>query len=543
MENTFAIPIILPDEDERLDALRRYKILGTYAEKSFIGIAKLVADIFGSSIAMISLVDAEEVHFASNVGLDSTVGPRGESFCSLTILQRGVNVIEDALLDPVVINNPLVCGDFGLRFYAGAPLITHDGHRIGTVCLVDTLPRKFNDHDKKVLEGMANLVMEQIELRLQNLLDAENQLRAKELLTASNEQLSASEKRFQTILDTMAEGVGIIDTAGQLIYANEMAQHILGLTKSEIKQRTYDDPKWQNLRIDGSPLPDEEHPMAIMMRTGVPVLDAEISVQPPDRTRFYIAINAAPLLDQHTGEIIGGIGTFMDVSNRRKVLEQKDEFINVASHELRTPVTSLKAAMQIMDRMKDSPNPAVLSKMIDQSNKSLSRLTSLITDLLDSNKISQGQLNLRKTTFNFSVVANSLADQFSNAGKQKIILEGAIDTEIEADERHIDQVMLNLLNNALKYAPDSEFIYVTANIVGTDFRIAVRDAGPGISSDQLSHLFDRYYRVDYSGYQYSGLGLGLYISSEIVKKHGGKIGVESTVGIGTEFWFTIPLSS
>jgi PAS domain S-box-containing protein len=540
MKNTFETEIIFPNEQERVEALRRYRILGTYAEKSFKNIAKLVAEIFKSSIAMITLVDDEQVYYGSNVGMDDSVGPRGESFCSLTVLQSGVKVIENALEDPVVAGNPLVCGDFGLRFYAGAPLITNDGYRIGTVCLVDNQPRRFNDHDKAILEGMANLVMEQIELRLQNLNIAEQQLNNNLQLAASNERLLASEQRFQTILDTMAEGVGIIDLSGQLIYANLMAQEILGLTLSEITGRTYDDPKWQNLRVDGSPLPDREHPMTIMMRTGMPVLDYEIGVQPPDKEKIYISINAAPLIDRETGLLTGGIGTFMDVTNRRKVLQQKDEFINVASHELRTPVTSLKAAMQIMDRMKDNPKPEVLSKMIDQSNRSLDKLTNLITDLLDSSRISQGKLNLVKSTVNLARLINNCCANIRQGGKFEILLEGDLDTEIFADEQQLEQVFVNLINNAVKYASASKFIHISIEKSADEVRIAVADQGPGIPPDQLKHLFEQYYRVDYSGIQISGLGLGLYISSEIIKKHGGKIGVESVPGTGATFWITLP---
>lgn len=542
MINTFKKDIILPNELPRLEALRRYKLIGTYAENSFQSIAKLVSEIFKSSIAMISLVDAEEVYFASNVGMDETVGPRGASFCSLTVLKPEVNVIEDALEDPIVADNPLVCGDFGLRFYAGAPLITYDGHLIGTVCLVDTKPRKFDDHDKVILEGIAKLVMEQIELRLQNLLDAERQIVVNNELALINKMLLASEQRFQNILDTMAEGVGIIDTEGNIVYANAMAQRILGLTINEINQRTFDDPRWKNLRIDGSPLPKIEHPMAIMMKTGLPVIDHEIGVQPPGKEQLFISINAAPLFDHESGKLTGGIGTFMDVTNRRRILQQKDEFINVASHELRTPVTSLKAAMQILDRIKDNPKPAVLSQMITQANRSLDRLTNLIRDLLDSNRISQGKLELRKTRFNLENLLNSCCEHTRNEGKQEVILEGEFDIDIIADAQQIEQVVVHLLNNAEKYAPQSKEVHIIVEKLGEELKVSIKDAGPGITHDQLEHLFERYYRVDYSGYQFSGLGLGLYICSEIIKKHGGNIGVNSEVGVGSEFWFTLPLN-
>ena len=168
--------------------------------------------------------------------------------------------------------------------------------------------------------------------------------------TKISEALRNNQERLALILETMAEGVGIIDAKGTLTYANPMAQKILGLHHSEMLARTFDDPKWSNLQIDGTPLPKEEHPMAIMLKTCKPVYDSEIAVQPPDRERFYISINAAPILDDN-GTLIGGVGTFMDVTNRRRITQQKDEFISVASHELKTPMTTLKASMQVLERI------------------------------------------------------------------------------------------------------------------------------------------------------------------------------------------------
>jgi PAS domain S-box-containing protein len=541
MENTFNQDIILSNEQQRLAALRRYKIFNTEAEKSFKNIARLVAEIFNVSISMISLVDDEEVSFQSNVGMETSIGPRGESFCSLTVLTPEVHVVENALVDPAVSRNPLVCGEFGLRFYAGAPLVTPDGFIIGTVCIVDTKPRVFSDHEKRILSGMAAVVMEQIELHLITLQNAERQQAVNDALSASIEKLASSEQHFQNILNTMAEGVGIIDATGKMTYANAMAQRILGLTHSEIKDRTFDDPRWQNLKIDGSALPDEEHPMSIMMRTRQPVFDYEIGVQPPDRERFYISINAAPIIDPETDMLVGGIGTFMDVTNRRRVLQQKDEFINVASHELKTPVTSLKASIQILQRMKDNPNPVIFDKMLSQAGKSLDKLNRLIVDLLDSNRISEGQLQLRKVRFNIGELVRDCCQHVRTAGTFDIVLEGDYDTIVEADEQQIDQVLVNFINNAMKYAPDSLEIKVVCERSAAALKVSVVDSGPGIPEKQIPHLFDRYYRADYSGFRFSGLGLGLYICAEIIKKHGGTIGVDSELGTGSAFWFTLPL--
>ncbi len=125
-------------------------------------------------------------------------------------------------------------------------------------------------------------------------------------------------------------------------------------------------------------------------------------------------------------------------------------------------------------------------------------------------------------------------------GKHKLTLQGDQGLKMWADEVRIDQVVVNLVNNAVKYAPDQREIYLIVEDLGDWVKVSVKDNGPGISKDKLAHLFDRYYRVDYSGVQYSGLGLGLYISAEIIKKHNGKIGVDSEVGKGSTFWFTLP---
>lgn len=360
---------------------------------------------------------------------------------------------------------------------------------------------------------------------------------------ALEETLKNSEKQLQGILETMAEGVGVTDATGQLIYANPMAQQILGLTESSIKDRTYDDPKWQNLRIDGSPLPSEEHPMSIMFATGKPVFDHEIGVQPPDRERFYISINAAPIFDSE-GIISGGIGTFMDVTTRRMITQGKDDFISIASHELKTPVTALKATLQLLQRSHEKLPSETRGRLLDQSHKSLEKLSHLISDLLDTSRIEQGHLKLFIKPFRLSELFDDCCSNVADNTKQKIIYEGDTGQIINADNQQIGQVMVNFINNAIKYAPGSENIIIKAEkISNEEIKISVKDNGPGIPQEKLKHLFERYYRTNYQGQKFTGLGLGLFISADIIKNHGGKIGVESEIGRGSEFWFTLPIEN
>jgi two-component system phosphate regulon sensor histidine kinase PhoR len=355
------------------------------------------------------------------------------------------------------------------------------------------------------------------------------------------ETLRANQQRLAQILETMAEGVVITDLSGKITYANPMAQKIMGITEAGGEQREYILPGWDMLWVNGQHLPEDYYPVNVAMKSGMPVYDYEISVRPTEGERFYISINAAPIQDAE-GNVIAGIGTFMDVTNRRKAIQQKDDFISVASHELRTPVTALKASLQLLDKMKDRPTTEMTSKLIQQANKSMNKMSALIEDLLNATNMTEGQLQLKKSWFNlYELIHECCAD----AGADKLFdvtIEGDPTISIYADEHKIEQVIINFISNAVKYAAESKEIIIVMAAIGSDIKVSVTDKGPGIPAAKLPYLFDRYYRVATSGAQYSGLGLGLYICSQIIYKHGGKIGADSEFGQGSTFWFTLPVN-
>ena len=359
--------------------------------------------------------------------------------------------------------------------------------------------------------------------------------------TKVEEDLRANQEQLTRILETMAEGVVIVDLQGNLTYANPMAHKILCNGSDEELTSIYGSAQWKNLKIDGSELPAEKHPITVMMSRGTEVYDYEIAVQPKDGERFYISVNAAPLRDQN-GSLIGGIGTFMDVTNRRKISQQKDEFISIASHELKTPLTSLKASMQLLSRIVSS-NPASdkIPDFLEKANKNLLKILYLTDDLMNVSKIQHGQLPLNKTRFNLSNLLNDCCNHVKADSSYTFIIEGDKDVEVYADYPRIDQVVVNLVNNAVKYAPNSKIIKFTVVRENGTVKTSGQDFGIGISPEKLPHLFNRYYRVDPSGIQFSGLGLGLYISAEIIERHKGTIGVDSVEGQGSIFWFTLPL--
>jgi PAS domain S-box-containing protein len=395
----------------------------------------------------------------------------------------------------------------------------------------------FNDQG----ETFGFTVLDDITYR-KNFEESERQL--KDALSESyrvQEELRRNKEDLARILDTMAEGVGIIDTERKLTYANPMAQKILGLEESEISNWAFDDAQWKSFRLDGSPLPPEEHPMSIIMQTGKPVYDHELGMQRPKGDLFYISINAAPIFDDQ-GQLTGGLGTFMDVTTRRKITQQKDEFISIASHELRTPITTLKASLQMLHKMKDNPFSKMMPVLITQANKSLNKLSTLIGDLLNASKLTEGQMHLKKTHFTLAKLVDDCCDHIRMGGDYEIVTEGDLEVQVEADAARIDQVIVNFVNNAVKYAPNSKLIRIRIEKEASNVRLSVTDEGPGIPKEKQPHLFDRYFRVDITGLQYAGLGLGLYISAEIIKKHDGTIGVSSELGEGSTFWFTLPVA-
>jgi len=244
------------------------------------------------------------------------------------------------------------------------------------------------------------------------------------------------------------------------------------------------------------------------------------------------------------------VGTLLDITIEKvleeatlELLKKKDEFISVASHELKTPITSLKAALQMIERLgpKNEELKPVQSFVL-KAIKQVDKLTELIGDLLDVTKIQAGKLALRKTDFKVDdLVKECVTETLENgAAGHSIKIEGEKDIELYADRNRIEQVLLNLLSNAVKYSPDADKVIIQVSRTVAGVKIAVTDFGIGIPKSQIPLLFDRFYRVDEVSQRYAGLGLGLYISSEIIKRHNGHIAVESEKGSGSTFWFEIP---
>ncbi len=224
---------------------------------------------------------------------------------------------------------------------------------------------------------------------------------------------------------------------------------------------------------------------------------------------------------------------------------QKDDFISMASHELKTPITSIKAFAQILEKDFFEEGNTNAANMLARMNVQIVKLTGLIGDLLDVSRMDTGKLHYHFENFDLrDLVLEVVKEVQLSIKSHKIICDLADFPVIKGDRDRIGQVLTNFLTNAVKYSPGENEIYITNELSKKFATVFVKDNGMGIPKPKQSKVFDKFFRVhELSENKYPGIGLGLYISSEIIKKHEGKIGVKSEPGKGATFFFRLPLQT
>ncbi|RYY69052.1 MAG: PAS domain S-box protein, partial [Comamonadaceae bacterium] len=314
-------PAIPADDAQRVDDLCRLQVLDTPPEGRFDRITRTAARAFGVPIALVSLVDTDRQWFKSRHGLDVAQTPRSVSFCAHAILAEDAFVIPDALADPRFADNPLVTGEPRVRFYAGMPLHGSGGHRIGTLCLIDRVPRAFTADDRGALADLAGWA--ETELNVYTIRQATAVARDKE-------------ERLQAILDYAGDGVVTLSADGHVLTANPAAALMFGRGSAVLA---------------GLPVMELVAPAS---RAEVQGFMAELASQPRGVAASVrrelqclrldgAAFPAEVVVTRMRGGTVGGYTTVVrDVSERKKVETMKNEFIGTVSHELRTPLTSVR---------------------------------------------------------------------------------------------------------------------------------------------------------------------------------------------------------
>lgn len=347
------------------------------------------------------------------------------------------------------------------------------------------------------------------------------------------EKIWENERQLQSIIDGTPALIFVKDLEGRFITINKSVEKKLGLTRKEIKGKTDFDLITKNLAEVY-----RENDRKIM-KTGLPQQIEETAYM-KDGKHILLAYKF-PLYNAE-GKIYAIAGISTDITKLRELEKRKDEFISVASHELKTPLTSIKAYVQILERMIKNMNYPQAELLIAKTNIYINKLHALISDLLDVSKIQAGKLQLNIRKFDLQkLIRQSIESVQLTSENHEIIFEGKVDQKIEGDRDRLEQVLVNLLSNAIKYSPNKNKVVVSVKKGIESVEISIKDFGVGIPSEKHKKLFTRFYRVDEDKTQFSGLGIGLYISSEIIKLHHGKIWLESKVDKGSTFYVSIPV--
>jgi PAS domain S-box-containing protein len=544
-----------PDEEERLRALRALEILDTAPETSFDRITAAAARIFRVPVAIVSLVDRDRQWFKSIVGLPIVETSRDVSFCAHALLTPDeVTVVPDAALDARFADNPLVTGAPGIRFYAGAPLRTAAGFALGSLCVIDTVPRDvFSEEERATLADLAAVIVEMLGLR-QAIQRAGAQDAARERKPAQGE-LEISHNLLRAIIDGTDDAVFIKDRDCRYLLMNPAGADFFGCAPAEIIGRSdYD------FFLPEAARRTCEHDREVM-ETGQSRTyeNADLIAGKP---RVFLTTKN-PYRDAD-GNLLGVIGIARDVSRQRRDAEAlreakeeaeranhaKSDFLSRMSHELRTPLNAILGFGQLLEIGELGPKQHDAVGHILRAGR---HLLALIDEVLAISRIEAGRMELSLEPVGVSEITGECLSLISRQAADRGIscrdcCSGEpTDGHVLADRQRLRQVVLNFLSNAVKYNREGgQVILSCKEAPGLErdeprrLRIGVSDTGGGLRPEEIERLFVPFERLGAERSSIEGTGLGLALSKGLVEAMGGRMGVESVLGQGSTFWVELP---
>jgi len=513
MNETPHTPASLPaDEARRLQILIDLDLLDSPPDERFDRITRLAARLFGVPTALVSLVDAERQWFKSRVGMALEQTPRSSSFCAHAIRQDDVMVVTDACRDERFADNPLVRGDNPIRFYAGSPIDVGDGVRIGTLCIVDRVPREFGAEERALLRDLAGIVA--------------NEVAAVELQAVA-QRARRSADTVRALLDHLPDGVLLFDAAGNIQSCNPAAERMFRAPCRELAGQP-----------SGALIGMQPAPVARHEGTGRRV----------DGSSFAAEVSIAEM--QHDGQA-HLVATVRDVAWHRAEQERvraanrrRHDFFRTASHELRTPMASILGFSELL--LKREFDAATGRELIDIIHRQAVRLIGLVNQMLDLARIdSGGSDQMHPAPLDLAEVAAKVKAGVEDAAQAaRIVLHPAPDlAPVTADPLRVQQALANIVANALAYSAPGSAVEVRIASRERDGRpgaaVTVSDRGVGMTQEQRAQVCDAFWRAGALP-DVPGNGLGMTIVHEIVAVHCGLVEIASNPGDGTEVTVWLP---
>lgn len=357
-----------------------------------------------------------------------------------------------------------------------------------------------------------------------------------QVLSIRNEQLKATRDYAEAIVETIREPLVVLNAAMHVMRANAAFYQSFQVTPEETEQHClYDlgNGQWN--------LPSLRTLLEEILPTNHSFQDVEVEATFPAIGHKVMLLNAHRLVGKEDRDHLILLA-FEDITARTQLNAQKDAFLGLVSHELKTPVTNVKAYAQLLTQRFRTEGDEQAATLLGKMNLHMDKLNNLIDDFLERATIEAGKLPRHLTSFAIDELVRNIVEEMQHTTQtHRMVIEREAHRQVYADRERLGQVLTNLLANAIKYSPQAETIRVSTEAHGEMITVSVQDEGMGISQDKQAHIFERFFRVDGpERATIAGLGLGLYISAEIVKEQGGEIRVESTPGKGSTFSFTIP---
>ncbi|MDB5147035.1 MAG: yycG 6 [Mucilaginibacter sp.] len=343
--------------------------------------------------------------------------------------------------------------------------------------------------------------------------------------------------RLGAIIDSSDDAI-ISKTLDSVITSwNDSAQRMFGYTADEIIGETI-------YKLIPADRQEEEPQILSRLKSGDRVEHFETQRLTKDGRLIDVSVSVSPVKDRQ-GHIIGLSKIARDITEKKQDEVRKNDFIGMVSHELKTPLTSLTAILQVLHlKLKNTPD-AFIAGALDKANMQVKKMGNMINGFLNISRLESGKILVDKQGFDMDQLLMEMIEEANITVTTHVIsLVSCGPVMLLADRDKIGSVISNLLSNAVKYSPRGKAIEVKCEIKGKDVEVSIKDEGMGVKQQDIHKLFDRYYRVQTNHTQHiSGFGIGLYLSAEIIQRHDGKIWVESASGEGSTFYFSLPLSN
>lgn len=531
--------VLPPNERERLAALHYYQVLDTAPESDFDDLTGLAAQICETPIALVSLVDAERQWFKSQIGLTVSETAREIAFCTHAILRDEVLIVPDALEDERFCQNPLVTAAPQIRFYAGAPLITPAGYAIGTLCVIDYVPRELTTRQIQALQSLGRQVISQLELRSGLRTLAKDVIERKQ----AEEQIRAQ----ITLLDQAQDAICVLDTHDRIQFWNKSAERLYGWTREEVqgsaaesflyealapylsaRQQVTQTGEWHGelhqVTKSGKELLVESRWTLVRDITGQPKSILITNTDITDKKQFETQLLRSQRMES-LGTLAGGI-----------------------AHDLNNVLAPILMSIQLLQRKLPDAQSQQWLTILETSTRRGADLVKQVLSFargiegdrvpLQVDELIQEVVQIASGTFPRSINLSTelLPDLWTVAG----------------DITQLHQVLINLCVNARDAMPDGGLLQITAGNLWIDAAFArmhldakvgpyvmlnITDTGVGIPSKIIDRIFEPFFTTKVVG---QGTGLGLAMVLGIIKSHGGFVTVKSKVGVGTDFRVYLP---